>query len=182
MNQKPAVNVVVPVVPPITPLPPAPPVPSDQQKMLPLYVKIAGLCVVGLGGWIQNTLAPDPDFQAVFPNAHNAIGIVVAILGGIGTLCSNIVSTWNNNKFQAVIDHKDTVIEHKDKVIAATAAVVDQTADLAQSAAEAPAVVPAGKNPVRYRLKLALNEAVDAEDDDMIDGIRMLMRKKAGAA
>lgn len=170
----------VPIIPP--PVPPAPPVPTDWQKQLPFYLKIVGLAVVGLGGWIQNTLAPDADFQAVFPNAHNAIGIIVAVLGGIGTLCTTLLSNATNKKFQEVIDHKEAVIEHKDAVIVNKGVEVETAAAQIDVAAAAPAVIPPGKNPVKYRLKLALAEAVDADDDDMVDGIRLLLRKKAGAA
>jgi hypothetical protein len=163
------------VVPPPLIIPSSPPPPTDFQKMLPTYVKMVGMAVMALGGWIQTVLAPDADFQAVFPNAHDAIGIIVAVLGGIGTLCSTFVSTWNNNKFQAVIDHKDMVIT-------ATTDVATQTAEIAQTAAAAPAIIPPGIDPIKFRLKLALNEAVDRDNDEMIDGIRLLMRKKAGAA
>lgn len=168
------------IIPPVPiPAPPAPP--TDLQKQLPLYIKMAAMAVIALGAWIQNDLAPNPDFQAAFPNSSNAIGIVVMVLGGLGSFLSKLPENWNNKKFQDVIDHKDTVIEHKDAVIVNKAVEVENKAAAVDAAADAPAKIPPGKNPVKYRLKLALAEAVDADDDEMVDGIRLLLRKKAGA-
>ncbi len=164
---------------------PVPPLPSDFQKNIPFYVKIAGMAVIALGGWIQNDLAPNADFQAVFPNAHNAIGLVVMVLGGIGALCSKFPENWNNQKFQDAIAHKDAVIDNKEKLITVTTAVVDEAKAVAVEAAKAPALVPEGENPVEFRLQLAQIESVKAHDFDTATKILEWLKSrgvKAGAA
>jgi hypothetical protein len=132
-------------------VPPAP-MPSNFEKNLPLYVKIAGVFVAGLGAWIQNTLAPDADFQALFPNAHNAIGVIVMVLGGIGTLCSTFVTNFTNKKYETAIEHKDVVIENKDVVIDHKDAVIAGKEIEVVAAAEAPPVPPDGVDPVWHSL------------------------------
>lgn len=158
------VSPALPVVPPIPPLPPAPPLPTDLQKMIPFYVKIAGLAFIGLGAWIQDTLAPSPQFQELFPNSSNVIGLAVMVLGALGGLCSKFPEAWNNKKFQDVIAHKDAVIDHKDEVISVTSEVADQSKAIAIDASKAPALVPDGENPVAFRLRLALTEATQCND------------------
>jgi hypothetical protein len=169
----------------VPPLPPSPPPPSDLQKRIPFYITAVSVAVAGIGTYVQTTLLPNSDFLAMFPYAANIPGICAIVVGFCGTLlASPFFAAANAKKMQDVIDHKDAVIDHKDEVIVNKAVEVEVAAKKIDAAATAPAVVPAGQNKTLFRLIEARNAAVEDDDDEMIDGIRALIRlkKKAGAA
>lgn len=166
------------MLPPVNPIPiPAPPpAPGDWQKRAVFIIGAISALFTCLGTYVQTTLLPNSEFLAMFPNAANIPGLLSIGVGICGSLlASPWLSAYVTNKMQAVIDHKDDVIDHKDAVIA-------KTSDLVGQAAAAPALVPTNADPVKFRLKLALREAIDVDaPDEIIDGIRALIRKKLPA-
>lgn len=145
------------------PTPPMPPVPvSTFWKNVPHYMQVLGTALIPFGAWVQSNVLTDPIFVQDFGSMANLPGIITMLSGILLNIASVFVVKSNNKAIDEHLVHTDVKIEE---------------------AAKAPALVPPGQDPIKFRLRHALEEAVKRDrmaDADLI--LKVFPQLKGGAA
>lgn len=162
-----------PPMPPVPiPVPPAPPPLTTFWKNLPHFMQVLGTSLIPFGAWVQASVLTDPKFVETFGNLANLPGIISMISGVLINVAAIFLNKSNDKTNDQIVDHAEAKVE----------ATTVAAAGMIKEAAAAPAVIPTGQDPVRFRLRLALTEATDLDRFDDARDILELIQKKGGAA
>lgn len=160
-------------MPPTPPMPPVPPTPPDPLtnfwKNLPYFMHGLGMALVPFGAWIQSDVLTDPKFIETFGPMANVPGIITMLSGLLINISALFVTSSNNKVTTKALE--ETHQQAKNLAVVADVAITQ--------AAKAPALIPPGVDPTRYRLRLALTEASKHDNFEMVDAINALLRKPA---